>query len=248
MAQFRYPQTDEDRLDFLKSTLAQVGRDTLVLDTFVPATLATNIQTFVSNYDPALKAVLALRGERSIEVDEKQEAITALGVYVRDFWAGLERRVIRENLPRGLFVEYGQLRSGDNAPGRRLQDWLRYSERIIEGEAHAVAKGYTPMANPSAAEVAAKRVAVVSETDDVYTASSALDKAQHVMDDLRSEADRLIRFVNSQLDMTFYGDSPDDIRAVKERYGFNYADATTVPVIPEEPETGGLDPAPSTPQ
>ena len=240
MATMEYPKSDENRIILLESIVKQTARDVTSARIRVPANLTTAIQTFITSYRPAIDLVLELRGVRGREVDEKQTAVDQLQQYVRDFWAVLERRISREDLSRGMFIQYDLLRSGDNPGGRALKDWLKYADHIIKGEAKTIAAGYAPMSNPSAAEVAAKRDAVVAEVDDVLTVGDDLDAAQHALDDARAEADKLIRLTSAQLDIALYGTDNDDVRNVKVRYGYEYYDesavapADTEPIAPEE--------------
>ncbi len=241
MAELRYPASDRNRLALLEKCSKEATRDRLATAPYLVANLETAVDTFIAAYRPAIKLVQELRGQRGLEVDEKQTAVDELDRYVRDFWAVLERRIVRENLPRGLFIEYNQLRSGENATSRRLRDLLQYADDIVEGEARVVLKGFTPMSNPTAAEIAAKRDAAIAEAEDVDDVVSTLDRAQHAADALRPEADKLIRVVSAQFDASLYGMSADDVRSIKMRYGYDYYDRETAvtpepvdPIAPEE--------------
>lgn len=240
MIRLRHPQADKDRLMLLENCAAQIARDVTDARAYIPAALATAIQAHIAVFDPAVTQAMNTRGARAVEVEEKQTAVSELERYVRDYWNVLERRIVREKLPRGLFVEYDLLLSGDDPVGRAMTDMLKYADNIVEGEASIVAKGYAPMCNPSAAEVAAKRAAVSAESTDVIIADTALDEAQQTLETARAEADKLIRFVVAQLDIALYGTDADDVRRVKERYGFTFEGETAVvdepvdPIAPEE--------------
>ncbi|RLC28213.1 MAG: hypothetical protein DRH37_09855 [Deltaproteobacteria bacterium] len=236
MIRSRYPQADKDRLMLLESCAEQIARDVADTRAYIPAALATAIQAHILVFGPAVTRAMNMRGQRSVEVGEKQTAVAELDRYVRDYWNVLERRIVREKLPRGLFVEFDLLLGGDDPAGRSMTDMLKYADNIAQGEASIVAKGYAPMCNPSAAEVAAKRAAVSTESTDVIVADTALDEAQHTLEDARAEADKLIRFVVAQLDMALYGSDADDIRRIKERYGFKFEGETAVV---EETAVGG---------
>lgn len=242
MPELRYPMTDRDRLTLLATAVTESPLDTAVQ---IPPAFQTQMQTFITSYRPAVDLLLDLRSRRGREVDEKQTAVNRLERHVRDFWAVLERRIGRQDLPESLFITYNQPRSGENPSGGRLQDWLDRAEDIINGDAIAVADGFEPMSNPNAAEVAAAREAAVTEAADVNTADRELDRAQHALDDMRAEADKLIRLLNGQLDLALYGLSADDARHTKARYGFTYyeraltegepAPAPEIPLVTEEP-------------
>ena len=236
MIRSRYPQADKDRLMLLESCAEQIARDVADTRAYIPAALATAIQAHILVFGPAVTRAMNMRGQRAVEVGEKQTAVAELDRYVRDYWNVLERRIVREKLPRGLFVEFDLLLGGDDPAGRSMTDMLKYADNIAQGEASIVAKGYAPMCNPSAAEVAAKRAAVSTESTDVIVADTALDEAQHTLEDARAEADKLIRFVVAQLDMALYGSDADDIRRIKERYGFKFEGETAVV---EETAVGG---------
>ena len=241
MIRLRYPSADKDRLMLLESCDAQIARDVVDVRAYIPAALASAIQAHITVFDPAVTRAMNRRGQRSVEVAEKQTAVAELDRYVRDYWNVLERRIVREKLPHALFVEFDLLLGGDDPVGRAVTDMLKYADNIKEGESSIVAKGYAPMCNPSAAEVAVKRAAVSTESADVIIADTALDESQHALEDARAEADKLIRFVVAQLDMALYGSDADDVRRIKERYGFKFDRETAVddepldPITPEPP-------------
>ena len=242
MSEIKYPKSDLDRLSFFNQCAKEAARDRLAGDPYLVVNLETGLTEFITRFSPAVKLVQEKRGQRGVEVDEKQTAVAELDRYIRDYWAGLERRIVREDLPRGLFLEYNLLRSGENPMGSSLTKLLQYADAIADGEARIVAKGFAPMCNPNVIEIGAKRAAAFSEADDVDGANSELDRAQHALDALRAEADRLIRVTNAQMDATLYGMSRDDVRNVKTRYGYTFynretaVDEEEIPPITPEPE------------
>ena len=244
MAEIRYPQSDLDRLSLLKQCDKETARDKAASASYLVANLETGLTEFITRFAPAVTLVQEKRGQRGVEVDEKQTAVAELVQYIRDYWAGLERRIVRENLPRGLFIEYNLLRSGSNPMGTSLTKLLQYGDAIIAGEARIVAKGYAPMCNPNVLEIQAKRDAAFTEADDVDGANSELDRAQHALDPLRAEADRLIRVINAQMDASLYGMSADDVRSIKVRYGYDFYDRETAT---STPLSAGVDPEPVDP-
>ena len=243
MAELRYPLTDQNRLRVLEASVDQTAQDRLLARPYVvPTQMETMIQTFLAKFRPAYDHMLAERGTRGKEVDEKNTAVSELAQYVRDFLEVLQRRIAREKQPQALFIEYGQIRSGENATGQSAADVIDYADQIIKGEVRVIADGYAPMTNPTVAEIETRRTAAIAEIADVNAAKSNLDQAQHDLDALRPEADKLIRIMNSQLNITLYGMSKDDTRAVKERYGFTFYDRETASTGDEET------PAPITPE
>ena len=222
MTQLRYPATDRDRLTVLRESAIWAARDRAVSLLLLPGPLQIEIETFLVTYEPAYSEMRTLRSRRGLVVNEKQEAVADLVRYVRDFWAGMERRIIREKLPESDFMAYNQVIGGKNDTGNRLQDWLNRSESIIKGDVLIVARGIAPMSNPTAAEVAAVRAIAVAKSLAVTNADRSLDHAQHVMDALRPEANRLLRMVNANINLAMYGRSSEDIRNAKRRYGFEF--------------------------
>ena len=237
MIRLRYPYTDDDRLILLDGCAAQIMRDRADSRPYIPDSLGNIIQAHILIYRPAVIRAMNTRGNRAVGVDGKITAVSELERYVRDYWNVLERRIVRENLPRGMFVQYNLLRSGGNPGGRALTDWLIYANDIIKGEAYAIERGYAPMSNPSATEVADKRAVVVAERANVIIANTALDEARNTLEAARAKADKLIRFVIAQLDIALYGVDADDVRRIKMRYGFKFDGGETAVV--EEGERGG---------
>jgi hypothetical protein len=221
MAELRYPTSDSSRLALLEAALTEIPLDESVQ---LPPAFVTDMQTFVTSYRPLVEKVQEERAKRGLEVTEKRTAVNQLDRYVRDFWAVLERRVIREGLNEALLLTYNLPLDGNNPKGGRMEDWLEWAAAIVKGEETAVSNGFAPMSNPSAAEVDAIRLAAIAEAADVRNADRDLDHAQHALDDVRAEADKLIRLLSGQLDMAMYGISADDVRHTKARFGFTYRD------------------------
>lgn len=224
--ELRYPVADGQRLYLLKECLSAEEIRRRKYTGYLPTALVAEVAAFVTEYEPMQDTVRELRGARAGAVDRKKTAVTNLIYYVRDFWEVLERRIRREQQPEALFIFYDQTRSGDNATGNRVADWLDYAADIARGEANVVAQGFSPMTNPSAAAVAVRSEIAKTAVSDVLSTAADLDDAQHIVDAARPQADKLIRIVNANLNLSLYGRKKDDMRGIKRRYGFSFYERT----------------------
>ncbi len=108
----------------------------------------------------------------------------------------------------------------------------------MQGDAEAVAAGYPPMANPSAAELQAVLETARSEVGDVAVADRAYDQAQAAVAALRAEADDWVAEVMGQLRLHLRRQEPPSQRRIMRTYGARFR------YLPGEPEDEGFDEPP----
>ena len=98
MAELRYPASDRNRLALLEKCSKEATRDRLATAPYLVANLETAVDTFIAAYRPAIKLVQELRGQRGLEVDEKQTAVDA-------FFMSIAKTVVGKTIGRGKDFE-----------------------------------------------------------------------------------------------------------------------------------------------
>jgi hypothetical protein len=191
---------------------------------YVPQEWIDEATAFLETYRPKVQAITRQIGARSKEISERDDAIARLSTYVRHGWRVLKMRVARLGEPESLLRTYGLTLGGGIPQSARPDEWLQYASQFIEGDADAVAQGYEPMVNPSAAEIQAELTAASAEVADVSDADAVLDDAQATAADDAPRADELISDLVDYLGFSLRkldGPSP---RRIMRRYGikFNY--------------------------
>ncbi len=230
MPKFKMPQGNTGLLLLLERALA-VGKqerdqgkpllDPIALD---------EIEAFVTDWGPKVRQLDQRLAARSKESRESYEAVQVLETYVRDTWAVEKRRIAREELPAEMHRLYGMALDGTTPRVGSRQQWIEWAQRIVDGDAEAVAAGHEPLSNPSAAQVAEKLAQARSEFQDVATADREYDEAQKAVSDDRARAEELVHEAVDQLRFQLRRETPASQRRVMRRYGAEFSFA------PGEPE------------
>jgi hypothetical protein len=99
---------------------------------------------------------------------------------------------------------------------------LRWAKNIVDGEAARVAAGGSAMSNPTAADVAAKRAALVSSLASQSSSKDAYDKEQKDVELLRGAAIELVTDIWDEVLFTFRKESASSQRRLAREYGVSY--------------------------
>jgi hypothetical protein len=189
-----------------------------------------DIEAFITEWGPQVRAVDIKAAGRSKEVRESGSALAELETYVRDAWVVEKRRIARESLPPEVIKYYGlDIESELPRSGTRAQ-WLQWGTVVIEGDEAAVAAGYEPIANPSAAQIQIKLEAAQKEAEEVAMRDRDLDEAQQVVADSRPRAEALIYEVMDQLRFNLRKLDAPSQRRIMRSYGATFTYAAGEPV------------------
>ncbi|MCB9135191.1 MAG: hypothetical protein H6636_07180 [Anaerolineales bacterium] len=177
------------------------------------------IQTLLPAFDAALHRVTSERTAYLRAAREGREALSRLKDYLRDLWEVTRRRVRRHGEPAFVLGCYQLSANGSPPRVGSYGEWLLMADRVIAGEAQAIAQGYPPAVCPSVAEIQAVLTVAQNQQVVITMADRKYDEAQAALATLRSQADALIhdameelRFALRKLDapsqrriMRFYG-------------------------------------------
>ncbi len=173
-------------------------------------------------FEEALQKVTEKLSLREKGIREQNEKLEQLKKIVRDFCVVLQRWVERMHLPPSVFAYYKLTLSGRSPNPTRREEWVSIGKQLVRGDGHAVAKGFSPMLNPSAEEVKAALGAVQPELDQVAVVDRDYDKAQEVVADLRSRADVLIHKVMEELRFNLRNLDRPSRRRIMRTYGAKF--------------------------
>jgi len=228
------PSNDIQRLTFLTRT-AETGPDDIAAgNAYVSQETLDAVAALVPQFEVAARGVSAKLGARSKEVRERAVAIEQVKMYTRDMWEVIKRRARRLNQPAGV-LQFYQLPISGVLPKLTTQgDWLAMANRVVQGDADAVAAGYPPALDPSAADLAAVLKATKSEVKDVAMADRAYDKAQEAVAVLRPQVDELIADVIAELRFTLRKKDAPSQRRMMRTYGARFRYLAGEPVDPDD--------------
>jgi hypothetical protein len=232
MPQYLHPTSHAGRVIFLSRSLATGTMDRAAGRLYVSQATLDSITALIGPYQAALSVLPSAKGQRSKEVREARGRMAALRLHVRDMWEVLRRRTRRMGHPAEVLMLYGLPADGKVPNPTTHGSWLLCAEACVQGDAEAVAAGYPPMANPTAAEVASVLADARAEKDDVAEADRVLDLALADLEVLAPQADALITDVMDELRFNTRRMSYPSQRRIQRGYGARFR-----PVRGEEPET-----------
>jgi hypothetical protein len=234
MPSFDAPRSDANRLLFLKKSLEMGRKDADSGLSLVDKDTLDAVEAFIMRFEPVYLNLNAALAQRIKETGEKTSALTDLQTWVRDFWEVGKRRVYRLKLSTALLAYYGLAQDGTVPKSTSETGWLDFAAQIVKGDADAVAAGYPPMINPSAAEVAAQLVMARAEAGQVGGTDRVYDQAQEAVAALRPEADTLIQEIADQLRFNLRKKDEPSQRRIMRSYGAHFTYASGETPDPEE--------------
>jgi hypothetical protein len=239
MPYIKKPRSDAERLTWLRRMAETGAQDLLEGRAYLPQLLLTEVTALLPVIGPAITGADARFAGRIKETGERQTAFARLQNYVRDYWQGLIRRTARENHNVEVLRMHGLAVEGYLPNPSRDEEWILWAERIVAGDAAAVAAGLPPMSNPTSAEVQTVLDQARSEAADVPQADRLYDEAQAALADLRPPADDLIDQVITYLQLALRKLDASSQRRIMRTYGIVFApyEGEELPedeVLPEE--------------
>lgn len=163
---------------------------------------------------------------RGREIAERNEAVTKCDKYNRHFFSALKNRVDREELPLSVLSLYGLPTSGIIPNDNSTTGIIEVARSLISADAEAVAKGYEPMSNPSAAQVEAVLIEAEKEIADSVDSDSRVNTKEAELAEVRQKADAVIDEILAELRFNLRRESESDQRRIMRTYGVKFRDET----------------------
>lgn len=200
MPRYKSPDSDSTRLSFMDKTITTANAALTDGTTqHIPADLLAAVTAHYTAYRDAHDAMNIALGQRVGETAEANAALDKLSMYISHMWTAVSHRQLREEQSPAILGYYRLGSDGTRPPIIKQQEILLMADALISGDAAAVAAGYAPIAQPTAAELQAVRNAARTETGDAPSADARYDEAQTAVSALRPEADRLIKEVRDHI-------------------------------------------------
>lgn len=218
-----FPNTDAQLQQVLQA--AKDKADGLVppaLLAFSPATLA-RLTTFLPDFDREIQerssALSAQATATAVANPARRELNMVNRHFIQVFNFAVERGewTAEDRVHYHLPVDYTSLPKMTTD-----EEVLRWAKYIVEGEAARVALGGTPMSNPDAAQVAAKRAALVTVLAGQSNRKDAYDKEQKDVELMRGDAIELVTDIWDEVLFTFRKESASSQRRLASEYGIKY--------------------------
>jgi hypothetical protein len=190
--------------------------------TLLPAALLADLTAHYNAFDAANSAVKTTLGDRKAETAESVVAMAELKMYTSHMQTAVYHRALREKQPDRVLTYYGMNSDGVHPIHTTRRAQLRAGKALIAGDAEAVAAGYPPIVNPSAAELQVVYDAAIDQVGDVPQADRRYDEAQAAIAAMRPEADRLIRSVRAAILYATHEMDTASQRRMLRNYGARY--------------------------
>ncbi len=216
------PKTDTERLNFLRTAAQTAAIDYANSVEYISRDNFLELEAFLPQFDEAFLDVAETFGQHNKEVEEREEALDRLKQVIDDMWEVVRRRVRRQNEPVGVLRFYYLEPDGSEPNPDALAGWFELAEKIIAGDADAIAAGYAAAVCPSADELTDALAAARKEAADVVPADEAHDRAQTAIDALRAQANELIADVMEELRFHLRKEEASSQRRVMRTYGAHF--------------------------
>lgn len=216
------PQTDSERLTFLRTAVQSTALDYANQIEYISLDTFHALQDFLPLFDEAFLDVAATFGNLDREEMERDEALEILRLYLDDLWEVVRRRVYRNDEPMGVLRFYYLEPDGTEPEPETIEEWFDLAEKVIAGDAEAVEAGYETAVCPSAAELQKVLADARREASEVAPADEAHDRAQAAIDAMRAQADELVEDVLEELSFHLRKEEPASQRRIMRGYGVKF--------------------------
>jgi hypothetical protein len=235
MYKYKKPLNDLSRLSALVRIAQKGASDAHENITLLrPETLA-QMTALAAQFAAAMDSANEAKSAQGAGVAAAATTIESVSCYIRDIWSAVKRRTVREKLPTAVQIYYGLPLNGKTPKLANQAAWLNQAERLIQGEAAAVAAGYLPLADPTIAQLQNKLNAARTAVNQREIAKANYDNRSAALSRLRQQADRLIATAMHQLRVSLREETAAHRREVMRRYGARFSQIVEgIPVVEEE--------------
>jgi hypothetical protein len=236
MPTLQFPSSDKTRMELLEHALTTAGKDFDAGNFYISKETFNTLTEFIPSYRDRMNKINASKSNRSKEIRESSEAFSMMTTTTRDMWEVLRRRVNRINEPAEVLTYYELPLDGLTPKPTSNAEWYALAASMIDGDAKAVAAGYTAMQNPSALDLREALEKARKEKSDISQADREYDEAQEGLEDLRAKADELISDVIDDLRYFLRKKDGPSQRRIMRTYGvtFKYLRGEPEDEMPEE--------------
>jgi hypothetical protein len=237
MPKYQAPTSDENRLNNLETARDTATKDIAAGRKSITQETLDAITAFVPVFRPLYATLAEKLSGRMKEVREREVARAKLDLWVRDFWEVLKRRAHRLQHPAELLTLFGLDSDGSIPALSTFDELVAAADKIVSGDAKAVAQGYPAMANPSVAEIAPILADARTQAADVPGADRDYTEAQQAIAAQRPQADGLIDDVMADLTSSLRKYDKPTQRRIMRGYGATFVPLPGEPAEPTDPTT-----------
>ena len=218
----RLPNTDSSRMKALNTAILK-GKELPPFKLAFTQSSLQNIQSFLPRFEQAL---IQKKQDYTKQVDNNKVYLRTMKkarLYISHFIQVMNMAIARGEISANTRTYYGMKETDKNLPTLQTEsEIISWGQKIIEGEAKRVAKGQTPITNPTVAVVKVR----YEQFLDAYNFQKTLQKKNTLNHDklssLREKANGIILQIWNEVEES-YKDLPEEMKREKaKKYGLVY--------------------------
>ena len=230
----KIPNTDTGRLEALRAIHTKAN-NTPQENLAISAENFNKLKIFLPIFQKEIEERGTALSVQSEATTQRMAAEEKCRLFVSHFYQVFNLCVAREKYKVSERAYFQLDINQESLPDIRTSESLcTWAENIISGDPKRVAAGSAEMINPSRAEVETVYNEYVTKLNVQSTKKDAYEKEQKDVENLRVEADDLIRDIWDEIEFKFRKDEPSAMRRKAKQYGVIYINRPGE-VIAEEP-------------
>lgn len=218
----RLPNTDSARLKALRIAYKK-GKDIPPFKLAFSQSSYQKVQSFLTGFE---KAMSEYKYAYQKQIDNNKEHIgiqKKAKLYVSHFIQVMNMTIARGELSASIRAYYGLDEDERKTPTLSTeQELVEWGEKIISGEQQRMAKGLTPITNPTIAVVKVRYENFMDSFRFQKTLQKNQHRAQQHLANKRDEADKIIQAVWNEVEDSFKESPEDERRNRSMEYGVVY--------------------------
>ncbi|MBX3052987.1 MAG: hypothetical protein KF753_16005 [Caldilineaceae bacterium] len=213
------PRNDSDRLSLLRTAISSHSRDQAAGRAYLSPTTAAALEPLAAEFEAAIAGIAQAQANQQQTLAAGDTALAELQAQVRHTWNTVRWRVRWQDVSPSVLAYYHLRPRHTRIPHNRAA-WLELAQRLLAGDAAAVADGYASAVDGPALQGASAELAAA--LDAINAAKQSLHSARQHGNRLRRQVNRLLRHLNGDLRHALRDASVTDQQQIMRTYGMRF--------------------------
>jgi len=209
MLNVKLPETDEERMDILRTIVQEEQNETL--DKILSGTELHELQLFMTSFERARSALDQVLDDRNKAKNLHADLFKNARLYVSHFIQVLFLTAIRNEIKAENLSLYGLNEKDRVLPDLSTEEAvLNWGENLIRGESERTNRGGIPMYNPAIAKVKVHYELFKESIQSMAVYEKNVLRLHNNMEELRKKADESIWRIWTKVEERYCRTSPDE--------------------------------------
>ena len=232
MSAKKLPETDEDRINILRSALEQEEKNES-WDKILSIMELQDLRLLISRFEGVYSVLNNATIDRNKARELHKELFKNIQLYISHFIQVLLLTVIRNEIKAEQLIMYGLDENRSVVPNLSTEDAiLKWGENLIRGESERTSRGGIPLYNPAIAKVKVHYELFKESIHSMSIYEKNLSRSQDNMVDMRNKADKLIWNIWTKVEERYSRTSFDEqalrFKAYKVQFCYRKGDQLNV--------------------